>query len=248
MTNGRVRRAAAKWFSRLVRPSLGHVRTDGGIVSFTFDDFPKSAFATGGRILEDHNARGTYYACMAFAGTTASSGRMFDTDDVREAHRRGHEIACHTYSHIDCSTVPTARLLADTDENAVAFASLLGAFAPVSFAYPYAQPALRAKVALIRRFTSCRGGRPGINVGTVDLGELRATEIKHPRLDLNAMHALIDRNVMAGGWLIFFTHDVAERPSPFGCTPANFEAVVARAAKRCRILPVGQAAALIRDA
>src|SRR5215469_15892880 len=50
----------------------------GGVVSFTFDDFPKSALATGGAILERYRARGTYYASLKLAGAETVLGPMFD--------------------------------------------------------------------------------------------------------------------------------------------------------------------------
>ena len=42
------------------------------------------------------------------------------------------------------------------------------------------------------------------------------------------------------GWLIFYTHDVSERPSPYGCTPEKLRFVVRRAKEiGASILPVG---------
>src|SRR5882672_4602790 len=75
----------------------------GGIVSFTFDDFPRSAWVNGGAILEEYDRRGTYYAAMGLAGAANHLGPMFEAGDLRAAHARGHEIACHTYSHRDCA-------------------------------------------------------------------------------------------------------------------------------------------------
>jgi peptidoglycan/xylan/chitin deacetylase (PgdA/CDA1 family) len=78
----------------------------GGVVSFTFDDFPKSALDVGGEILERYGARGTYYASLKLAWSYNILGQIFDDDDIRAAHRAGHEIACHTYTH--SAVVPVA--------------------------------------------------------------------------------------------------------------------------------------------
>ncbi len=40
------------------------------IASITFDDFPKSAWETGGKVLAKHKARGTYYTAGNFCGRT----------------------------------------------------------------------------------------------------------------------------------------------------------------------------------
>jgi peptidoglycan/xylan/chitin deacetylase (PgdA/CDA1 family) len=39
------------------------------MISFTFDDFPRSALHVAGRILEDHGIAGTYYVSLGLMGT-----------------------------------------------------------------------------------------------------------------------------------------------------------------------------------
>jgi hypothetical protein len=56
------------------------------------------------------------------------------------------------------------------------------------------------------------------------------------------MEELIAENVECNSWLIFYTHDVRPKPSPFGCTPALMAAAVSCAANSgCRILTVAEA-------
>jgi hypothetical protein len=51
---------------------------------------------------------------------------------------------------------------------------------------------------------------------------------------------MIDDAARRGAWLILYTHDVAERPSPFGCSPGELERVLRRAqAAGMAMLPVG---------
>ena len=46
------------------------------------------------------------------------------------------------------------------------------------------------------------------------------------------------------GWLILFTHDVSEQPSPYGCTPAMLAEALARIVDAgIEILPVKHAMA-----
>jgi hypothetical protein len=55
------------------------------------------------------------------------------------------------------------------------------------------------------------------------------------------LEALIAENRMRKSWLIFYTHDIRPQPSPYGCTPALFESIVACAARSgSRILTVAQ--------
>ena len=46
------------------------------IVSFTFDDAPKSAFDTGGKILREHGARGTFYVSLGLLDSETEVGRI----------------------------------------------------------------------------------------------------------------------------------------------------------------------------
>src|SRR5580704_14439683 len=113
--------------ARLVREIGGILRTrpagidwPGGVVSFTFDDFPRSAWLNGGPVLEQYGARGTYYTAMGLAGTDSDLGPMFEIDDLRGARAGGHEIACHTFSHRDCRRATPAEIAAEIDRNAAA--------------------------------------------------------------------------------------------------------------------------------
>jgi len=226
---------------RVIRAKAARIATPGGIVSFSFDDFPKSALAVGGGILEQYRVRGTYYVAFGLAGGDGSSGRMFDPEDLQAAMQRGHELGCHSYSHLDCGRAGGRAALADVGRNSVAFARMVEGFAPRHFAFPFGSVSLAAKRALAPHFASCRGTRPGLNRGLADLGELRANSIYDGRFDLDAARRLIDEARREAGWVIFYTHDVASDPSPFGCTPGQLEAVVAYACAQATVLPVGDA-------
>jgi peptidoglycan/xylan/chitin deacetylase (PgdA/CDA1 family) len=210
----------------------------GGVVSFSFDDFPKSAWLTGGAIIEKYDVRATYYAAMSFAGTVADLGAMFDIEDLRTANANGHEIACHTYSHADLLYLSPGEIVAEVERNAAALAEVFDDVTMANFAYPYGAVSLAAKAALNRRFASCRGTGEGINRGTVDLTDLRAVPLYPGSQDRDRLRQLIDENRAVGGWLIFYTHDVAEQPSAFGCTPEQLDAMVAYAAETSPVLPI----------
>lgn len=231
---------AARQIGGFLRTRPASVRWPGGVASVTFDDFPRSALTVGGDILERHGGRGTYYATMGYAGTENHLGPMFEIADLAVAHRAGHEIACHTNSHLMCRYATPAAIAADIAANTQAIIAALddNGAAPVSFAYPHGAISLTAKSALGKRFATCRGTGEGINVGAVDLADLRVVTLWAPRYDEAALRRRIDEAHARNGWVILYTHDVAERPSEYGCTPAQLEAVVGYAAQRMRVLPV----------
>ena len=211
----------------------------GGVVSFTFDDFPRSAWVNGGAILEKYDRRGTYYTAMGMAGTANNLGPMFELDDLRAAHAQGHEIACHTFHHRDVARLQTVEIADEIDRNAAALSQALpGDASIVNFAYPFGGVSLSAKSALASRFASCRGTGRGLNQGTVDLADLFGTSLYSQNFDRDRLCQLIDDAHAENGWVIFYTHDVAEEPSLFGCTPEQFHAIVAYAAENAPVLPV----------
>lgn len=220
----------------LTRPQK--VKWPGGVVSITFDDFPKSALDAGGPILDRYRVRGTFYTAAGLAQTVGNLGRMFDPGDVAAAHRGGHEIACHTFHHIDCGRNKTETLLVDVAENATAIEALTGGFAPVNFAFPFGGTSISSKAALSRRFKSCRGIGLGVNAGRSDFADLRANRVRESVEKEDTYRRLVDQARATDGWVIFYTHDVVDAPSPYGCTPDQLDRVVAYAAATCPVLPV----------
>lgn len=233
-------------FARKVRRKLGQLFGQrqigdvwpGGVVSFTFDDFPKTAFTQGGAILERHGARGTYYTASKLVDTVDDLGPLFDAADLRAAHRNGHEIGCHTFSHLRCSEADKTALVSEVRANAAGISKIIEGFAPRNFAFPYGATSPTARHVMKRHYASCRGIQPGINRRIPDTAELYAYSVYAGTFDEAKMRALIDQNKSLGGWLIFYTHDVTETPSPYGCTPEQWDAVVGYAAKTSPVLTV----------
>ena len=240
---GSIRTHVARAVGRWVRARPATIAWPRGIVSFTFDDFPKSALSAGGAILERHGLHGTYYAALGLAGGSGDMGPLHEAGDIRAAHAAGHEIACHTFSHLDCSRAASGAITADIAANAAAMAALIEGARLVNFAYPFGGLSLTARRLLAPRFVTCRGVGGGINRGTVDLANLSSVRLYHGDFDESALRRLIEENAAVGGWLIFYTHDVAAAPSRYGCTPGELEAIVACAAQCCEVLPVRMVAA-----
>ena len=79
------------------------------MISFTFDDFPRSALHSGGTILEEFGLAATYYAALGLMNAEAPVGRIFSEEDLSEVLARGHELGCHTFDHCHAwKTHPTA--------------------------------------------------------------------------------------------------------------------------------------------
>lgn len=220
-----------------------------GLISFTFDDFPRSALSVGGTVLERHELRGTYYAALSLIGGEDHGHALMTEEDLAALHDRGHELACHTYSHVNCRSLDRSRLEREFDENsrqAVRFGTNDGF---VSFSYPFGEVSLAAKSLASDRFATARGILPGINQGTVDLAALLGNSLYGGMENVERALQLIEENERRRGWLVFYTHDVAEAPSRYGCTPEHFAAVVEAAAdSACDVLTMERAYRTLAEA
>ncbi len=233
-----VQRRASTW---LVRNPVS-IDLHRPLISFTFDDFPRSALFTGGAILNRCGVAGTYYASLGLAGQNSPTGEIFSLHDLPSLFENGHELGCHTYSHCDSATASAYVFEDALKENRAALHKLFPQIQFRTFSYPISLPWPRTKARTASYFLSCRGGGQKINSGTADLNLLSAFFLEKVRGNLRMVEELINRNSQLRGWLIFATHDVDERPTPYGCTPEFFESVVRLSVgSGARILPVVEA-------
>jgi len=209
------------------------------LISFTFDDFPRSALLAGGAILNRYGLVGTYFTALGLLGEHTESGEMFVKDDLASLLADGHELGCHTFSHCDSWDTRTAAFEKSIVENSAALDRLFPGAQFKTFSYPISLPRPLTKAKIVGHFLCCRGGGQTMNVGETDLNQLSAFFLEKSRGDIQAVKDLIDRNLQVGGWLIFATHDISDNPTPYGCTPEFFEQVVEYASKSgAQIVPV----------
>ena len=231
----RLRRGAARLAARrMVSPRLPR-----GLISFSFDDCPRSVVDNALPQLEAEGWRATVYAAMGLNGTTNHLGEHMGLADYQAASRAGHEIGDHTYQHNNATTDGVEATLRDIDANQTVFKEA-GLPPATTFAFPYGGVNVALKRALSDRFVLLRGvhapkGR------ALDLNLAASAPLYHDCIE--ATFARIREAAADGHWLILFTHDVRERPSDFGCTPDDLEQTIAL----CReldveVLPVADAA------
>ena len=204
---------------RVLKPKLARP-----IVSFSFDDCPKSVIENAIKPLAQENWRSTVYIAMGLCGITNHLGLHMSHDDVKALHTDGHEIADHTYDHIDATQHSTAAFLADIDKNQSAL-NALGLPASKTFAYPYGQVTAPIKTALAGKFKGARGIRSRESREDIDLNQIRANRL-YAGADFEKLLGQIERAKDLPGWLPIFTHDVRDNPSQYGCTPQQMRRVI----------------------
>jgi peptidoglycan/xylan/chitin deacetylase (PgdA/CDA1 family) len=208
------------------------------IISITFDDFPHSALDIGGSILESEGISATYYACFGLAHSDTAAGSVGRIEDLAACVVRGHEIGCHTYHHLDCcaaSADEVAHSLACNQKVALD----LGLPTLRSFAYPFGREGSVGKRIAMQSYRSARTIVWGVNRFHIDLSLLKSVPL-YSRDGPPDLERYLDAIQSRNGWLILYTHDVSDHPSPYGCTPEKLRGVIRRAREMgASILSVG---------
>lgn len=216
------------------------------LISFTFDDFPRSALEVGGKILHAHGVAGTYYVSLGLLNRDEPTGRICSSTELKEVLAQGHELGCHTFGHCDAWETDSCYFEESIRANRLALKQILPEADFMTMSYPISMPRPDTKRRMGKHFAGCRGGGQRFNHGTVDLNYLHSFFIEQSRDAPDTIWEMIDRNRVDGGWLIFATHDVTPRPTRFGCTSEFFNEVVSRTVKSgATVLPVAKALSLV---
>jgi peptidoglycan/xylan/chitin deacetylase (PgdA/CDA1 family) len=214
------------------------------MISFCFDDVTDTALSVGAKLLEARGLRGSFFVCGGLLGKTGHMGAYATRDQVVAAANAGHEIGCHSYSHLDCGRAGPKDIERDLDRNHHALAAM-GVAQPTTFAFPFGDVSLAAKRVAGDRFQLCRALHHGVIGPGADLNQAPAVGIEGRHGEAVArrwMRAAASQ----GAWLILYTHSLGPSASEFGCSVASFTRLVDDAiAKGFSVVTVAQGAALM---
>ena len=213
-----------------------------GMFSLSFDDFPATAWTEAGPILADHGVKATYYVCGGLADGVNMDRDQFRVPHLQALHAAGHEVGCHTFGHTSALRMDAEALRLSLDANAAWVAERLDGHRMTTFAWPFGDATISAKRVVRTRFAMARGVRDGVNAGREDRALIRSIGLESRRLPGYDLEALMAETATSRGWLNAYGHDVSDRPTDYGCTPADLDRVLrlARAAG-LEIAPVGAA-------
>ncbi len=201
------------------------------VITFTFDDAPISAFLNGGNILAKFGFGGTFYISLSLMNGPDPETR-FTTAHLKNAVAQHHELGCHTYGHTDLSKTIAATGIADIEQNQKVLQTLLPGTEFKNFSYPFGSETRLVKKYASTRFRSARGIEEGINLEGTDLCNLKTVKLYERKYPLEYIFEKINEVQKNNGWLIFYTHDVDQHFTDWGCSPQYFESVVHECAKR----------------
>jgi peptidoglycan/xylan/chitin deacetylase (PgdA/CDA1 family) len=218
---------------------IGNSADSDHYISFTFDDFAKSASTEALDVLNSYNIKATYYVSFLNRDRVIYEKKMYSNDDLNRIYENGHELGCHTYNHLDCKSSYFISVKNSIDKNILSFREILPGIRFSSFSFPYGRYNFLSKKIVYHQFNTGRTTKGGVNHGTVDVHLLKANKLYSKSVPLQKIYDLIDLNKKQKGWLIFYTHDVEKNPSEFGCDPDYFDNIVKYATQsKAEILPI----------
>ena len=197
------------------------------LASISFDDFAKSAWQVGGKILDKYGVKGTYYAVGGFCGKVAEGVQQYDEDDLRELVAQGHELGSHTNKHTSVYTVSDAALRKEEADNKAFFNEVLGDYQVSTFAYPFGDISPRTKKLYSELYPLARGIRQGLNGKWFDMAQLKAVPIEARLWTPEFIENWVRHAKETNSWLCLFTHDICENPTPWGATPEMLDHAMA---------------------
>ncbi|KAL8352759.1 hypothetical protein RB601_002874 [Gaeumannomyces tritici] len=109
--------------------------TTPGKIALTFDDGPGSLTKTIVDTLQSEGVKATFFI-VGENGPFAGLTRPAYHDLVKFMHKEGHQLASHTFSHPDLTTISRAEIKEQLVKNEAIFADVLG-FVPTYFRPPY---------------------------------------------------------------------------------------------------------------
>ena len=195
-----------------------------GMVSLTFDDSWLSQYTNALPILQTAGLKGTFYL------TTQPVKEGWDDfmipANIQDIAQKGHEIAGHTVTHADLTTLSNAKINQEIKNSKTYLQNLTGQTV-VSLAYPYGSVSTKVKnLTKNAGYTSARGvDYETLNISTTDKYDLKSQCIETSD-SIVSIKAQIDAAKANKQWYVLCIHEVKDGGDQYSTTPARFQEIV----------------------
>lgn len=201
------------------------IKLNGRKACFTFDDVPKSAIDF---VLNEI----AYVPCTFFVSgdlcNTHENGIEICTDhDLNKVDWTFHELASHSYSHLNFQQNKQSTLIKDLLKNK----NFLNKFSnqeSLGFAFPKGRYDYRGYKSLVRTKTKyARTTQSGVNINNVNKYSIKAIPLYEKTYNINHIKKIIDstkdfKNLL----IVFYTHDISVNFGQFGCSKSYLNSVL----------------------
>lgn len=181
----------------------GPLRWNQPMISITFDDGWQSVYDRALPLLAQHNFKSTQYV----NASSIETPNFVTAAELQQMHQSGHEIAAHSYEHLDLTSIGTGRLddQLRKSEDVLAAAGL----ATDDLAPPYGRMDPQVQWYAGKYFNVVRGTDDGINTRqNLDPADLKVLYVTDETTPETLKEALTETSQL-NGWLIIVYHQIA---------------------------------------
>ena len=215
------------------------------LISVTFDDGWESVYKTAMPELQKYGIHTTQYV---LTGTETYPGYM-SWDQIKEVQKAGHEIACHSVSHPDLTTLGNFDLQKQLTGCKDQLSKQIGV--PVlDFASPYGSYNSYTIDAIKKVYSSQRNINGVIADGISDTDVNLASNFDQYNIigvtvrretTVEQLQQLVNYAAARNGWLVLTYHQADDGPSQYGIDPAAMDNQMAYLSSTpYRIVTIGQ--------
>jgi peptidoglycan/xylan/chitin deacetylase (PgdA/CDA1 family) len=181
----------------------GALRWDHPKVSITFDDGWQSVYDRALPLLDKHDFRSTHYV----NASSIETPNFMTAAELQRMHEAGHEIAAHSYDHVDLTSLGTDRLDDELRSSSAALAA--AGLGTDSLAPPYGRSDPQVDWYASRYFDLVRGTEQGINTRqNLEAHDLKVFYVTDETTSDDLTEALAETSRL-NGWLILVYHQIA---------------------------------------
>ncbi len=181
------------------------------IVSVSFDDGWANQYVNALPLLQEDGINATF---NIISGQLDGPATM-SSAQVQSLYSMGYEIASHSVSHPDLTTVSPSQLTTEMAQSQATLQALIGA--PVTdFAYPYGAYSASTLAVGGQYYASQRSVNLGLNTkDNLDLTQLKVFEVDAD-VPVAEVDAWVDQAIAQKSWLILLYHETATSPAAPG--------------------------------
>ncbi len=199
-----------------------------GLVTVTLDDGWSNQYTNARPILTRYGLPATFYI---ISGELTNQPYYMTGNELRTLATSGHEIASHTVTHTDLTTLTSSQLTTELSQSQTTLQNLLGMPVP-NFAYPYGAYNANTITAASRYYQSQRTTDTGFN--SKDNFNARGLKVQniYRTTTVAEVQGWVNQAMRDKTWLILVYHEIADTPLDpsnvdYTTTPADFDASMA---------------------
>ncbi|RYZ39767.1 MAG: polysaccharide deacetylase [Myxococcaceae bacterium] len=175
-----------------------------GMVSITLDDGWSTQYSAARPLLKSRGIRATYYL-VTDAVAQGWSGYM-SLAQVQTLYAENNEIASHTRTHADLTSLTPAQLTSELHDSRAYLATNVGAMCGKDFASPYGAYNATVMTSLKAEYASHRTINAGRNYRDTVIYELRANDVSSA-VTVATVKGWINQAIAEKSWLIILFHE-----------------------------------------